>query len=187
MVRREREELHDEMQRKEQAANRLAETLAPYFARKPFSVPKLQVFEGQDSVRNMLFDYLTEFQASLANNDYTWWEYQDPGFAAEYTDWLRATWKRKMPKEKYCVATNPATVEEKLKQLAPHRVMRFIPEHIRFVSTIWVVGDYICLIVTAKRPHYAFLLKDELLSTNLRAVFRMNWEAMERAGSGNRE
>jgi sugar-specific transcriptional regulator TrmB len=175
MIEREKEASAQTLELKQQSAEELLKVLEPYFSKRPFSEPKLQVFQGKEGVEAMLHDYLPEWQRSIAQADNTWWGYQDPSFAKEYLAWLKLTWKVKKPNERYRVLTNSLGIEQTLKKVAPERGMKFVPEDSRFLSTIWVVGEYIVLIVTAKTPHYAFQIKDELLATNLRIVFQMLW------------
>lgn len=176
MVENEKQELNAALRKKELAAQEIVGALAPYFSTKTMAVPRFQFFEGKDSVQAMLYDYLPEWQASIAGIDDTWWGYQDPSFVEPYLGWLKHGWKVKGEKERYQVMTNRVPIEEALERLAPHRKMKYVPAHISFSSTIWVLGDYIVLIMTARQPHYAFQVKEPLFAANLRAVFQMLWE-----------
>ncbi len=176
MVQEEERHLKEEIGQKKEIAARLIKSIEPLMRETGVSVPKLQFFEGKEGVNSMLYEYLPVWQESISHYDYTWWGYQDHTFPEHYLDWLKHGWEQKLPKEEYKVITNQLGLEPTLKTKAPHRKMKFVPDRYHFSSTIWVVGDYIVLIMSSEKPHYAIQLRNPMFSENLRTIFKMLWD-----------
>jgi sugar-specific transcriptional regulator TrmB len=176
MIESEGRQLSEAIARRRASAAELIEDIAPLFRQKHFSVPKLQFFEGEDGVRSMLYDYTPRWQDSIEQYDNTWWGYQDHTFPETYLDWMKATWKLKRKNEVYCVVTNRSAIEDELAVTAAHRNTRYISSGYQFSSTIWIVGEYVVLIMTNQKPHYAFQLIDPVFAQNLRMVFKLMWD-----------
>jgi predicted transcriptional regulator len=176
MVQSEEQAALQEITRKKAAAIALAKSIGPRFQEKAVTVPKLQFFEGKEGVLAMLHDHLPLWRESIAQHDFTWWGYQDPSFPDQYLDWLKLGWKIRDKNEQYKVITSDAPIERRLKVAVPNRRMRRVPDQYSFSSTIWVLGDYIVLIMSHQKPHYAFQLRNPLFSDNLRTLFKLLWE-----------
>lgn len=176
MVEEERRRSSDLIQQKQNTAIEIAQEIRPFFQRQGLMIPRIQFFEGEEGVRALLYDHTLKWQKSIEQYDNTWWGYQDHTFAETYLDWLEYTWKMKRQNEHYKIVTNTSEIEQKLAKVAPSRRMKFIQQHLKFSSTTWVVGDYIVLIMTSQKPHYAFQLHNALFAQNIRSVFQMLWE-----------
>ena len=169
------ERKQEEIKKKELVAKELIELVTPYFNTKHYSIPKMQFFEGRESVENMLYDNLETWRASMASYDSIWWGYQDVGFVKEYRRWLEYTWTLKTDMELYQILSNQDPIERELENKVPGRTMKQMPREFNFSSTIWVMGDYIVLLMTKAEPHYAFQLRDTLFAANLRLVYQLLW------------
>jgi hypothetical protein len=71
--------------------------------------------------------------------------------------------------------SNESAKEIKGKKFA-RRKIKFFNVAEDFTGTIWVNGDYLIMIVCAKRPHYLVEISDEVLAHNLREVFKGIWK-----------
>lgn len=167
---------HEQVKRREGLAKDLIEMITPYFKSKFFSIPKMQFFEGKNSVENMLYQHLEDWRGAIAQTDYTWWGYQDHTFVEYYLPWLESYWKIKTEREKIKLLSNQASVEDDLKDKVPGRVIKPISPNFDFSSSVWVCGDYIILVMTRQEPHYAFQIRDAVFGENLRLVFKLLWE-----------
>ncbi|MDC0358440.1 helix-turn-helix domain-containing protein, partial [Oligoflexia bacterium] len=173
MVEREQEDL----KQKAAMAHELMNLVGPYFKGKNFSIPKLQFFEGKQNLKNLLYDYLQEWRDSMSQYDYTWWGYQDHTFIEQNLGWLKDVWKTASPEEHVKLISNTSEIEQKLGGKFPaRREIRTVPPPYQFSSTIWILGDYILLIMTRQKPHYAFQMRDPVFGENLRTLFQMLWQ-----------
>lgn len=166
----------EHLKNKEIIAKELSLLVAPFFKSKNFSIPKIQFFEGKDNIESMLFDNILAWQSSMQKYDSTWWGYQDVSFVKNFKKFLEHSWKIKRDQEQIQLISNADPIEKKLKDKVKGRSIKEMPKEYEFASTIWVVGDYIVLIMTKEEPYYAFQMKDEVFSANLRLIFQMLWK-----------
>ncbi len=171
LLRRQQEELKS----KEIIVKDLAEYLHPFFQKAGDQLPKMRLFEGRENVENMLYDHLDDWRQSMGQTDNTWWGYQDVDFVKQYRRWLEHYWKHKSEVEQIKLLSNQDPVESDLATKVAGRFIKAVPKETKFSSTIWVMGDYIVLLMTKANPHYAFQLKDPLFAANLRMVYQMLW------------
>lgn len=160
---------------RELLAMELVKLAAPYFQRKHYSIPSLQVFDGEKNVLNMLEEFLQEYFESMSKYDDTLWGYQDHSFVLSYRPWLEKYWREKSKSHKICLFSNRSDVESKLKDYVQNREIRTIAKDFQLSSTLWISGDYITLISTRQTPHYALQLRDEVFAENIRRVFQAFW------------
>lgn len=164
-----------EVRRKEQRVQELVDMVKPFFRRKQFSVPRIRFFEGEANINSMLYDNVDAWRESAKSFDSTWWGYQDHTFVEKYLPWLEHVWGTWTESEKVCLLSQDAPVEQRVAGRRPGRVIRPISRTFQFTSSVWVVGDYIVLIMSRSEPQYAFMLHDTVFSGNLRAVFQLLW------------
>ncbi|MCB0319080.1 MAG: helix-turn-helix domain-containing protein [Bdellovibrionales bacterium] len=169
----------EELKFRESAAKNLVELINPFFKGTNFSIPKFQFYEGDKNLKNMFYDNLPIWRESVAKYDYTWWGYQDHTWAEQNLDHIEYSWKTASPKEKLKFFTNQSTIEVKISKKYKRREIKLVPAGIDFSSSIWVLGDYIVLVMTRHKPNYAYQLKDPVFSKNLRSVFQMLWAATD--------
>ncbi len=175
MVNSERSEAEQRFKRKEQTAKELVTIIEPYFQQKNFSVPKIQFYEGARNVERMLYENEAAWQESLCNEDLTWWGYQDLEFVKQYREWLDKYWSRMKPGERIWLLSNQSVIENRLAGKVPRRIIKQIPPGIEFSSTIWIVGEYVVMIMIRQKPHYAYVLRDAVFAANQRAIFKLLW------------
>lgn len=175
MLEREKEELTARLR----SAQDLAHRLVPLFRSKAFSVPKLQFFEGRDAVMRMLYDFEDEWHESIVNSDCTWWGFEDPSLYQHYEPWYHHIWDKfeKLRKEKLKVRVFiDVPVSKALKKRFPNTLLKPLPGHPNFTATLFLMGDYLLLVMSREKPHYAFQIKDSVLAANLRVVFQLLWK-----------
>lgn len=157
-------------------ARQLVEMVGPYFKSRHFSIPKIQFFEGRQNVNNMLYDFSDAWRESVSAVDYTWWGYQDHTFVEKYLPWLEHIWSTAPSQEMVKLLSNESQIEVDVKDKFPRRrQVKPVPEPFHFSSTIWILGEYILLIMTRQKPEYAFQMKDPVFAENLRTLFKMLW------------
>lgn len=177
MIQRQKEQSANAFKQSEALAQEVGEFLRPYFQTQLLNVPKLLFFEGEQNVENMLYLNTPIWRESMSQIDQTWWGFQDPSFVQQYRGWLNWVWESAREKEKVCLVSNPAEIEDKLKGKVKGRKIRFLKENIEIQSTIWICGEYIIMIMTQHKPHYAFQIKDALFAKNLRELLKLIYVA----------
>ena len=174
MIKRER----DLLTQKERLAEQFVEELKPLFRSKFFSIPKMQFFEGREGIESLLYDFTPRWNESMRAADGCWWGYQDHTFVERYRDWLEYYWSIKRPDDKVQLISNESPVEKKLRGKVAGRTILQVSEQFDFSSSIWVVGEYIVLLMTRNEPNYAFQIQDSVFATNLRLVFKLLWGSL---------
>jgi len=165
-----------ELTRKELEATALVDLVRPSFRSQFYHVPKTKFFEGKSGVEQMLYENTKTWQDSMAQYDSTWWGYQDHTFVEQFMPYLRHTWEHRSEDERIFLLSNQAAVEDQLRGQVVRREIRSVAAALEFSSTIWVLGDYIILIMTRNEPFYSFQIHDPVFGANLRSVFQLLWE-----------
>lgn len=143
-----------------------------------YSVPKIQFF-SEDEIENLLYKHAPMWDESIQNTDGTWWGFQDYTLVQCYLKWIQ--WYNKTHPiqnvhllsntEKDDIVTRGAT-------LHPNRRIRFWKETSDFTATIWIAGEYIVMVMTRQRPHYAIEIRDAVMAHNMRQVFKGIWNGL---------
>ncbi len=166
-----------ELNAKGKIAQQLVKLIEPYFRSNHYSVPKIQFHEGRAGVESMLYELSPAFKESLLEHGDIWWGYQDHTFVQHYRNWLDYHWQNvRSETEIVQLISNDVDLEQELRGKIERREIRPIPGEYDFSSTIWVVGDYVVLIMSRNDPHYAFVLNDPVFGSNLRLLFKLLWE-----------
>lgn len=182
MVERERQQQIALLDGKKLAAEKLEELLGPFYLSKNFSIPRIQFFEGRKAVESMLYTYDQKWQESIHQYDATWWGYQDHRFVEQYRVWLDDYWARMKVDEKILLLSNEVELERTMTGVVRGRKIKPLPKNVEFSSTIWVLGDFVVLIMSRQTPHYAFQLEDAVFAANQREVFRFLWSTVQEGG-----
>jgi hypothetical protein len=61
------------------------------------------------------------------------------------------------------------------KTAVTQRVVKFWGEATNFISTTWVIGDYVIIINTRNQPFYLIEIHDKLMAHDQREVFKNLW------------
>ncbi len=170
------------LKQKAESITELIEQVKPYFKCASYSVPKLNFYDGRESVQSLLWEHLEEWRENSKRTDFTWWGYQDASFLDRYSKWIAHVWKTWKPEERVRIFTNETPSEVQVKNARPGREVKTVPGGFLFTSSIWVVGDYILLLMTRGEPNYAFEVKDPVFSSNLRVIFKLLWSLIPSCG-----
>lgn len=179
LVRMEAEEITQKFRSRTEAAMELERELKPLFREDSYRAPRIQVFEGRKNIESMLYGYEEDWQRQVMAHDCIWWGYQDVDFVPSYRKWLDHYWAKLLPQEKIQLLSNRSEVEKNLKKKLRQRIIRQLPRDMEFSSTIWVLGEYVVMIMTRQQPHYAFQLRDKAFADNQRTIFQLLWRTLE--------
>jgi len=142
------------------------------------NAPKIQFFDGKENVDQMLYDYSDIWIKSMAQYDQTWWGFFDADFLDYYMPWLEWYRAKKVPWESINMISNWSDTEDKIakeREKKNNRVVKKIPGWLQFDSSLWINWDYIIMIMTKEKRHYAYQIQEKLLARNLREVFKLLW------------
>ena len=157
---------------REELLKKVANELSNLSASTSYPVPTVRFVEEAK-----IMDFLTEqahvWDRTLTETDSVWWGFQDHTFVEYYGSWIRSYWK-KAPKELMVnLLSNRSPVEIKFaSEPIERRNIKFWGEATNFISTTWVVGDYVVMINTRTKPFYLVEIHDKLLAHDHREVFK---------------
>lgn len=164
-----------ELEQRTQRAQILATRLKPLFRKSSYSVPSLEYFDGSENVENMLHRYLDEWMTSMRQTGDILWGYQDHTFVQTYQEWLELYWKTKSPNHQIRLFSNESEEERALRHQVSGREIRTLPGGQELMTTLWISGDYVTVIMTREQPHYGFQVRDIVFAESLRRVFQSLW------------
>jgi len=167
------------IKQQEVALQKISGFLGPFFQSKTHIPTRVQFFEGNKNVEQMLYQYCKEWLKSILSTDSIWWGYQDHLLVQKYAGWLENYWKLRTGSERIQLFSNSVgqEVEQKINTRVPRRIIKPMPKGITFESTTWVCGDYVIMLVINQNPHYAIQIRDRLFASNLRTIFSLLWQA----------
>ena len=173
MIERERAALAE----KERAAVELEKELRQSFRGEGYRVPKTRFYGSTKEVENLLYDETQKWHDSIAARGHVFWGFQDHSFVEQYGEWLKYHWRTRDDQLQIRLFSNESKVERRMRGKVDRRDIRPGPPQLKFGSTLWICGDYIVVLMTQRKPHYAYEIHDEVLSSTLRALFGALWEA----------
>ena len=156
-------------------------TLEILSANVVYSIPKI-TFIHEDELNDYLYSRAAVWDKnSLEVGDPTWWGFQDDSFVANYGDWISWYWEKgTSPGIDLKLLSNDSEIEREMqaKGYSNRRIRCW--SGLEVDSTTWVVGDYLIMIVTNKRPHYLVEIHDKVLARNQREVFKQIWQTLKK-------
>jgi sugar-specific transcriptional regulator TrmB len=167
----------DLLKSREQNILNLQKIIKTIPASKSYSVPKIRFVEEQD-LEKYLYEATPKWvEDQVANNEMTWWGFQDHTFVEKYKDWIIWFWKKAPKGVNLKLFSNQSQIEEEMtKENIQRRRIRFWSGESNFTGTQWIVGSYIIMIITTERPYYLVEIKDSVTAHNMREVFKKLWE-----------
>lgn len=163
---------------KEEVLTKLAAELSTLSAKTAYPVPTVRFIE-EAKLNSFLHQQADVWDASLlASDERTWWGFQDHTFVENYNEWISWYWLRWPKGVDLKLLSNRAPVEVEFAKSREHlknRNIKFWGEATDFLSTTWIVGDYLVMINTRSKPFYAVEIHDKLMAHDQREVFKNLW------------
>ncbi len=164
---------------REESYKAFANELSMLSAGKSYPVPTVRFIE-EEKIGQFLRQQTTEWDRSLLEVDPTWWGYLDHTFLEHHTDWLEWYWKQADEAIQVKLMTNRTKLEVEVKSqlekiAGERRQTKYWGEVTNFLSSSWVVGDYLLMINTRTKPFYLIEIKDALMAHDQREVFKSIW------------
>lgn len=148
---------------------------------KRYSVPKIQFF-SEDEIDNFLYRQTPVWNKSITENNDVWWGFQDVSFVQYYTSWLEWYWKNHSDTGVKLLSN--AMQDKKIVEHGFHknRIIEYWKDAKDFTATQWIIGEYVIMIITNQRPHYAIEIHDAVMAYNQRQVFKAIWQGLDSKG-----
>lgn len=163
---------------KEEALKKVAAELSTLSAKTAYPVPTVRFIE-EAKLSAFLHQQAEIWDASLlASDETTWWGFQDHTFVENFNEWITWYWERWPEGVDLKLLSNRAQVEVEFAKSGAHlknRNIKFWGEATDFMSTTWIVGDYLIMINTRSKPFYAVEIHDKLMAHDQREVFKNLW------------
>lgn len=161
---------------REKLLQQFAEELSTKQSEKTYPVPKIRFVE-EHKVEQFQLSEMPRWQESVLKRDKTWWGFQDHTWVETFGHLIPDYW-RDVPESvslKFLSNQEHLSEEEKLKPQYPRRTIKYWNKATNFLSSLWVIGDYVVILNTRRKPHYLVEIQDETLANDLREVFKNLW------------
>lgn len=140
-----------------------------------YSIPKI-VFVEEDDIESHLYRQTPIWNRSILNRNADYLGFQDSSFVQYYEKWIDWYWSEEDTSRAIELKLLSNEKAEQIKQKKfSRRQIKFWNKATDFTATTWIMGDYVTMIVTNKRPHYLVEIHDQTLAHNMRQVFKGLW------------
>jgi DNA-binding MarR family transcriptional regulator len=169
---------------REESYKLLANELAKISAGKSYPVPVVRFIE-ESKLEDFLRKQVSVWDKSIIESgELTWWGFQDHTFVEQFGDWIVWYWKRFPKGVDLKLLSNRSGSEvafgAQIKdQVGSRRIIKFWGEAVNFLSTTWVIGDYVVMVNTRTHPFYLVEIYDKRMAHDHREVFRNLWPLVE--------
>jgi predicted transcriptional regulator len=165
-----------EIQRKKGIAQQISQQLASLPKGTSYSVPKIKFIE-EENLNEFLYKEYAKWADSGSYVDNTWWGYIDSSFTNAYKGWIDWTWIHGPKGQKVKFLTNEHAAEDELSTKYPERRRKILNDKV-FDSSLFVIGDFVCMAQSRERPNYLVEINDPVFARNQRQLFKMLWSLM---------
>lgn len=142
-----------------------------------YSIPKI-VFVAEEDLENYLYKQSPIWSESMIKQDKTWWGFQDSDLVRYYEKWIDWYWELGPSKEINLKLLSNESAEDLKRKKFPRRKIKFWNQSKDFNATVWIVGNYLVMIVTSQEPKYLVEIHDETLANNMRLFFKGVWNEL---------
>jgi sugar-specific transcriptional regulator TrmB len=161
-----------------EAFSLLKNTIEQVKAEENYPVPKIRFIE-EEGIDSFLHSRTQEWIKSMKEVSAVFWGYQDPSLLNYFQPWIKSFWD-KCPKDfETKLLTNSKDEEIGVKGKYDRRYTKFWYGTADFLSTTWVIGDYVVTLNTQKKPFYLIETHDKLIAHDQREMFKNLWKILE--------
>lgn len=159
---------------REKTLRQLADELSCLTAPESYSVPSVRFVE-EEKLENFLYNEVPKWHKSATQRDSVWWGFQDHTFVENYAKIVNWYWKKSGSEFSVKLLSNQSDVEKTMAGKYPKRAMKFWNKTNNFLSTTWIVGDYLIMVNSRQHPFYLVEIHDVTLANDMREVFKNLW------------
>lgn len=165
----------EELASKEKLIGDLTNELSMLRSATSYPVPKIRFVE-QENILKFLYAQTDTWNESVLRGDGYWWGFQDHTFVEHYGEWINWFWQTNPKEVRLRVLSNDSRIEKEMaKKNYTLREIKYWNKSTLFSATTWVNGEYFCMAVTDKEPHYLVEIHDKRMAENMRNVFKNLW------------
>jgi len=143
-----------------------------------YSIPKIQFIDGNE-IEDFLYKKTPIWEKSMRDShETTWWGFQDHTFVEtdKFKKWVLWYWKQAKEDMNLKLFTNQSVIEEEMRtENISRRQLKLWPGD-TFLSTQWILGEYIVSIVTRGKLPYLVQIRDRVLADSMRNFSKSLWE-----------
>lgn len=162
------------IQKKEDLIQESMEEMALLESGKKYSVPKIKFLENEE-MEDYLYSQMNIWSKSAKKVDGACWGFQDSSFPGKFEKWIE--WADEKYGLEINLFSNDSEVEKKMKEKnMPRRNISFWKGEKDFTSSIWVIGNYLIMLVTQEKPYYLVEINDSVMAHNFREFFGGIWK-----------
>jgi sugar-specific transcriptional regulator TrmB len=154
--------------------NKLSDELSRENADELYPVSSIHFVE-EEKIRQFLYRETMKWHESAMKIDATWWGFQDHTFINNFgkiTNWYLKRIKKAVHVK---LLSNESDAEKRISGKYLGREIKFWNKTNNFLSTTWIVGNYVIMVNTRKKPFYLVEMQDVTLANDLREVFKNLW------------
>jgi sugar-specific transcriptional regulator TrmB len=163
---------------KERAVQEAITELRTLQATDAYPVPKIRFIE-EKQLKEFLYSESAKWDKSAQGTDKTWWGFQDHTLVEQYERWIHWLWKKVHKETEVKLLTNSSSIERRIYPKYPRRHIRAWDKSDGFTSTTWVVGQYVIMVVTGRKPNYLVEIHDVMFAESQRNLFKGIWEEIK--------
>lgn len=159
---------------RKQTLHSLADELSRVAAQDTYPVPHIRFVE-EEKLERYLYSETPKWHKSAVAVDTTWWGFQDHTFLEQFgkiTEWY---WKRTKESMTVKLLSNESAAEKRFAGKYSQRTIKFWKNAKNFVTTKWVVGDYVIMVNTRRHPFYLVEIHDATFANDEREIFKNLW------------
>lgn len=158
---------------------KLSESVSRAQAERTYPVPRIKFIE-EGKLENHLYSGSPVWWESMEKRrEMTWWGFQDASFVERFSTWIDWQWEHTPETIDLKLLTNLSTAERGISGKYPRRNTKFWGEANNFISSTWVMGDYVVMVNTRQKPFYLIEIQSETLAHDQREVFRNLWDIVQ--------
>lgn len=160
---------------RQELLKKLSDSVSLRNAEKDYPVPKIRFIE--EGKLNEFFRQAMPLwnKSMLETGEHVFWGFQDATLVEHYEEQLHHWWKISPEEFSTKILTNLGGAEKRMIGKYERRGIKYWGEATNFISSTWITGDYVILLNTRQRPHYAIEIHSRLLAHDQREVFRNLW------------
>ncbi len=166
--------------KKEQVITEAIQFLSNIQLEDTHPVPHIRYIE-EKRLKDYLHEATLRWDKSGQETDKTWWGFQDHTLVEQYERYIHWFWKNVAQDTEVKLLTNHSAVERRM-----NIYHKYAKRHIKlwnqaghFNATTWVVGEYVIMVITSKKPMYLVEIHDATYAESQRNLFRGIWEELK--------
>ena len=161
---------------REKVLKQFASELSRATADESYPVPKIRFVE-EEKLGQFLSKQWGVWNKNMLKSDPTWWGFQDHTYVDVFGKEIGPYWEHTPSSITLKLLSNEIASEREaqLEKKYPRREIKYWDKATNFLSSTWIVGDYVIMLNTRRHPYYLTEIHDAALANDMREVFKNLW------------